>query len=146
MPRPPWMLLQGGFDYLAPALHPQTLGTGRWMPTTLPPWPGHHEWPRGKISHAPCPPPLHKKAARPLPQGRRHPLQSHTLGFSPFALQLNQRSRERKIRGRREEGERKREAEHHHINAQGRVAVNHDAAARSRGRHCPGAPRRSTGR
>jgi hypothetical protein len=39
------------------------------------------------------------------------------LGFFPFALQVNQRSRERESRGRREEGERKKGAEHHHVDA-----------------------------
>jgi hypothetical protein len=141
----PQMLAQGGIAPFTPVPCHRTLGAGRRMLTTLPPWSGHHGWPRGKTAHAPCPPPLHKKAARPLPRGRRHPLHSHTLGFSPFALQLNQRSRERKSRGRRE-GERKRGAGRHHVDTQGRVAVNHGAAARSRGHRCPGAPRRSRGR
>jgi hypothetical protein len=141
----PQMLAQGGIAPFTPVPCHRTLGAGRRMLTTLPPWSGRHGWPRGKTAHAPCPPPLHKKAARPLPRGRRHPLHSHTLGFSPFALQLNQRSRERKSRGRRE-GERKRGAGRHHVDTQGRVAVNHGAAARSRGHRCPGAPRRSRGR
>jgi hypothetical protein len=57
---------------------------------------------------------------RPLglsPKAAATPLHSHTLGFSPFALQLNQRSKERESRGRREEGERKKGAEHHHVDA-----------------------------
>jgi hypothetical protein len=141
----PQMLVQGEIAPFAPVPRHRTLGAGRRMPATLPPWPGRRGWPRGKAAHAPCLPPLHKKAARTLPRGRRHPPAQPHLGDFFFALQLNQRSKERKSRGRREEGERKRAAGRHHVDAQGRV-VNHGATARSRGRRCPGAPRRSRGR
>jgi hypothetical protein len=97
---------------------------------------------------APWGKPPHTRVAEPR-RGALSPHPRHSgapAAPSPFALQLNRRSRERKSRGRREEGERKRGAEHHHVDAQGRVVVNHDAAARSRGRRCPGAPCRSRGR
>jgi hypothetical protein len=78
------------------------------MPTTLPPCPGRHGWPRGKIAHAPCPPPLHKKAARPLPQGRRHPPAQPHLGVFPLcAAAKSEKQREEKQRKKRRRGKEK---------------------------------------
>jgi hypothetical protein len=102
------MLVQGGIAPFAPVPHRRTLGAGRRIAATLPPWPGCHGWPRGKIAHAPCPPPLHKNAAQPLTQGRHHhPAQPHLGVFPLCTAAKSEKQREGKQRKKRRRGKEK---------------------------------------